>query len=225
MKRYSVLILVVGCASGPRPVPASVTAAQRLDFAERALLEGKNVTGTFEIDSKGENAAHLTGTIELIDGNGLRLVAEGHFKSEPVQLELDSRDPSGTVRTTSKGPSASSHKDPPSEKLREAVSLGIARMGLMHNLALLSLDQPVDKAGGGFAEWVKPLAPKDGTSDTINGEPCRRVDFGIEVEGKTMGEASLCIADATGLPMQRSETVHFPTGEMTVSETFKWQMK
>ena len=225
MKKCSLLIVLAGCASGPRPVPPSLTAAERLHFAEGALLEGKNLTGTFEIDSKGENAAHLTGTIELIDGNGLRLMAEGNFKSEPVQVELDSRDPSGIVRTTTKGPSASSHKDPPAQKLREAVGLGIARLGLLHNLALLSLDQPVDKAAGGFADWVKPLAPKDGASDTINGEPCRRVDFGIEVDGKNLGEASMCIADATGLPMQRSQTVHFPTGEMTVSETFKWQMK
>ena len=51
------------------------------------------------------------------------------------------------------------------------------------------------------------------------------MDFGIEVEGKNMGEASVCIADATGLPLQRTSTIHFPGGDMTLSETFKWEMK
>ena len=219
------MTLLAGCASGPRPVPANASAADRLALAETALTGARHLTGTFEIDSKGENAAHLTGTLELVDGNALHLVAEGNFKSDPVQLELDSRDAAGIVRTTTKGASVSSHRDPPADKLREAVALGLARMGLLHNLALLSLDQPLEKTGGGLAEWVKPLAPKDGASDTVNGEPCKRVDFGIEIEGKNMGDASVCIADATGLPLQRSSTIHFPAGDMTLSETFKWEMK
>ncbi len=225
MKKLALILLAAGCASGPRAVPTTATAAQRLSLAESALVDGKNLTGTFEIDSKGENAAHLTGTIELLEGNAIHLVAEGNFKSEPVQLEVDSRDSAGIVRTTTKGPSVSSHRDPPADKLREAVGLGIARMGLLHNLALLSLDQPLERTGGGFSDWVKAVAPKEGASETVNGESCKRVDFGIEVEGKNMGEASVCFADATGLPLQRTQTVHFPTGEMTATETFKWQMK
>jgi hypothetical protein len=219
------MMLLAGCAAGPRPVPTSATAAERLALCEGALLGARNVTGTFEIDSKGENAAHLTGTLELIDGNALHLVAEGNFKTDPVQLEVDSRDSTGTGRSTTKGPSVSSHRDPPASKLREAIALGLSRMGLLHNLALLSNDEPMEKTEGGVAEWVKALAPRDGASDTVNGEACRRVDFSVEVEGKVRGEASMCIADATGLPLQRTQTVHFPAGDMTVSETFKWQMK
>lgn len=225
MKRLLLLGLLAGCATGPRPVPTGASAAQRLLLAESVLAEGKNLTGTFEIDSKGENAAHLTGTLQLLEGNALHLVAEGNFKSDPVQLELDSRDSAGVVRTTTKGPSVSSHRDPPASKIREAVALGLARMGLLHNLALLSLDQPVEKAHGGFPDFAKPILPNDGASETINGEVCRRVEFGLEVEGKNMGEASVCIAEATGLLLQRNQTVHFPTGDMTVTETFKWEMK
>ena len=113
LKKLALLTLLTGCASGPRPVPSSATAPQRFSMAESALMSGKNLTGTFELDSKGENAAHLTGTLEFVDGNALHVVAEGNFKSEAVQLELDSRDPTGTLRTTTKGPSVSSHRDPP----------------------------------------------------------------------------------------------------------------
>lgn len=225
MKRLLFLTVLAGCASGPRPVPEGATAAERLAHAERALLGGKNLTGSFELDSKGENVAHLTGTLELGDGNALHLVAEGNFKSELVQVELDSRDASGTTRTTTKGPSVSSHRDPPAAKLREALSLAIARMGLLHNLVMLATDQPIEKSDGGYDEWVKAIAPKDGASETFAGETCKRVDYTLQVEGKAMAEASLCIADATGLPLQRTQTVHFQTGDMTVNETFKWQMK
>lgn len=225
MKKLALLTLLAGCASGPRPVPSSATAAERLALTESALLGAKGLTGTFEIDAKGANAAHLTGTLELIDGNALHLVAEGHFKSEAVQLEVDSRDPTGTGRITTKGPSVSSHRDPPATRLREAVSVALARMGLMHNLARLSMDEPLEKTEGGVTEWLKALDPKDGASETINGEACKRVEFALQVDGLRTGDASLCIADATALPLQRNLTVHFPTGDMTVSETFKWQMK
>lgn len=222
MKRLLFLSLLAGCASGPRPVPTTATAQERLALAEQALLTAKGLTGTFEIESKGENAAHFTGTLALLDGNALHLVAEGNYRSDLAQVELDARDSTGTVRTITKGPSVSSHRDPPAPALREAVVLGLSRMGLLHNLSQLTNDLPVDKASGGFAEWVKPLAPRDGPAEQVNGEPCRRVEFGIEVSGKPLGEASMCIADATALPLQRTQTVRFPSGEMTVSETFKW---
>ena len=194
-------------------------------MAEAALLNGKNLTATFEIDAKGENAAHMTGTLDFIDGNAMHLVAEGNYKSDPVQLELDSRDPTGVTRITTKGANVSSHRDPPAARLREAVTVGLSRMGLLHHLVKLSLDQPMEKVEGGMAEWVKPLDLKDGASESINGEVCRRVDFIVQVEGVKMGEASMCVADSTGLPLQRSQTVHFPTGDMTEVETFKWQVK
>ena len=64
---------------------------------------------------------------------------------------------------------------------------------------LLALDQPMGKIEGGITGWVKPNDLKDGTSESINGE----VDFTVEVEGRNMAEASVCIAAATGLPLQR----------------------
>lgn len=223
--KFSLLLLLAGCAGGPRPVPASSSAVERLAMAESALLSGQNLTATFEIDAKGENAAHITGTLDLIDGNAMHLVAEGNYKSDPVQLELDSRDASGITRTTTKGANVSSHRDPPAARLREAVTVGLARMGLLHNLVKLSLDQPMDKVEGGIIEWVRPIDLKDGASESINGEVCHRVDFTVQVEGVKLGEASVCIADSTGLPLQRNQTVHFPAGDMTEVETFKWQVK
>lgn len=224
-KKFALLFVLAGCAAGPRPVPASANEIRRLSMAEDALLYGNNMTATFELDSKGENAAHMTGTLELLDGNALHLVAEGNFKSEPVQVELDSRDSSGITRTSTKGASVESHRDPPASKLRHTVALGISRMGLLHDVVTLALDKPIDKIDGGFENWAKTIEVKDGASESINGEVCKRVDFVVQVEGKKMGEASMCISDATALPIQRNMTVHFPEGDTTVVETYKWTLK
>ncbi|MFZ5438432.1 MAG: hypothetical protein ACOZQL_00420 [Myxococcota bacterium] len=219
------VLLLAGCASGPRAVPTSTTPEARLALAEDVLQTARNVSASFEIESKGENAAKLAGTLRLFDGNALHLQGEGSFKGEGVQLLVDSRDPDGINRSTTRGPSVSSHRDPPASKLREAVALGLVRMGLLHNLAKLSLDQPIEKADGGFGDWVKAVAIKDGHSDNVHEESCRRVDFDIEVSGKVMGDASVCVSDVTGLVLHRRQTVHFATGDMTVSETFKWEVK
>jgi hypothetical protein len=225
LKNVLLLFLLAGCAAGPRPVPANADERSRLSMAEEALLNGNKLTATFELDSRGANAAHMTGTLELIDGNAIHLVAEGNFKSEPVQIELDSRDSSGINRSTTKGASVSSHRDPPASKLRQALAVGLARMGLLHNLVTLALDKPIEKLEGGIDEWVKAIEVKSGAAESINGEPCRRVESVVQVEGQRMGESSLCISDATALPLQRNLTVHFPEGDMTLVETFKWQQK
>lgn len=219
------LLLLVGCASGPRPIPAGATAAERLAHCEAAVLGAKQATATFLVDATGENASHFTGTLELHGGNALKLTAEGHFRGEAVVIDLDTRDPEGASRMVSRGPSASGHRDPPASAMGEAVGLGLVRMGLLHNLVTLTGDAPVDHATGGVREWVKATNLKDGPLDSIGGETCHRVDFTIEVNAAPRGEASVCVADATGLPLHRTQTVRFEVGTMSVTETLTWKLK
>lgn len=225
MKRALFALVFAGCAAGPRPIPADASPQERLAAAERALLSTKGATATFDIESQGENASTMTGTLELIDGNALRLQGTGAYKSEAVQVELDSREPDSPHRASTRGPNVSSHRDPPAPKLREAVALGLARMGLLHNLVVLSMDRQVDKAEGGFDAWVQAVDVKAGGAETVADVPCTNVEFGIQVSGQRMGEAALCIADATGLPVLRKATVHFPAGDMTVTEKFTWKLQ
>ena len=56
MKRALALMVFAGCAAGPRPVPEKLTAEERMAFGENVLLTARNVSGTFEIEAKGENA-------------------------------------------------------------------------------------------------------------------------------------------------------------------------
>jgi len=226
MKSLLLPLVLTGCATtGPHAIPDKVVGLERLTEMENILINANGLSAKFELESKGENTSKMIGTLRFYEGNAVHVTAEGNFKGEQVQVLLDSRDPAGISRTLTKGASANSNRDPPASKLRETLALGVSRMGLLHDLVVLTRDRPIEKADGGFAQWVKPLAPTDGFSDTVEGVPCRRVEFHIEVDGRDVGEASVCIADATGLPVHRKQTVHFPQGDMTVVESFKWERK
>ncbi|MEW5741033.1 MAG: hypothetical protein AB1938_19080 [Myxococcota bacterium] len=205
-------------------MPPGLLPAERLAFAEAALTSARNVSATFEVEAQGSTKASLTGTLQLVGENALSLVAEGSFAGEPVRVELDSR--SGDInRSTTKGADVSGHRDPPAAALTQAVCLGLTRMGVLHNVARLVMDQGVDRAQGGVEAWVKAVDVKEGGPDTASGESCHRVDFAIEVAGQRAGEASLCLSDATALPLHRRQTVHFEAGDMTVVENFHWTVK
>lgn len=218
--------LLSGCATvGPHAMSDSLVGADRLTEMEKILATAPNLQGKFDLESKGENAAKMTGVLRLYEGNALRLEADGNFKGEAVQVVLDSRDASAISRAVTKGPSASSNRDPPGAALRETITQGLSRMGLMHNLAVLSMEHPIQFAEGGFSKYAKAINITDGHSDTVQSVPCRRVDFHIEVDGRDLGEATVCIADATGLPLHRRSTVHFPQGDMTLVELYTWEQK
>lgn len=220
----ALLFFLGACAAGPRPMPSALSAPERLAFSEAVLDQARGVSATFEIEAEGSKQATLTGTLHLVSPNALSLVAEGTFAGESVKAELDSR--SGEVnRSTSKGAEVSGHRDPPAPALTLAVCLGLTRMGLLHNVARLIGDQGVDHAQGGVDGWVKAVDVKEGGPDTVASEPCHRLTFGVEVQGKRSGEASLCLSDATSLPLHRRQTVHLDDGELTVVETLHWTVK
>jgi hypothetical protein len=224
-KRLAILFLLSGCAIGPRAVPPMALPGDRLVLTENILTNAKNLSATFEIDGKGESVSHFTGSLELVSGNALHLTADGQLRGEAVQIELDSRDSEGTNRSSTKGPSVNSHRDPPASRLREAVAVSLARLGLLQTLVSLAEDRPVDKSDGGALEWLQPVDPKDGASESVNGEPCRRVDYPIRIGGEIAGDTSVCISDSTALPLQRNVTLRTPRGELTATETYKWQVK
>lgn len=217
------ILALVSCAGGPRPVPTSATASERLEFSEQATLAA-HASASFEIESKGAHDTHFTGTLTLTGSNALSLVAEGVFDKEPVHLDFSSM--SGDIhRTVTKGPSASAQKNALPPALNEAVAVALVRQGLLHNLAMLAADQMVSKAEGGIREEIQVSDAKDGGPDAVGAVTCHRVDSTLLVGGKPTGEGSVCIADANGLPVQRRLTVHFPEGDMSVSERFTWTQK
>ncbi|MBL8909380.1 MAG: hypothetical protein JNM17_01635, partial [Archangium sp.] len=58
--RYALLLVLAGCASGPRAIPDSVVGLDRLKASEEILLNAGSLSAKFEIESQGENPAKLT---------------------------------------------------------------------------------------------------------------------------------------------------------------------
>lgn len=219
----SLWVLPVACASGPRPAPGGLSPAERLAFAED-VLRSSAVRGTFELDSHGAHESHFTGTLELTGSNALLLVAEGRRDGADVKLTLDSM--SGEPnRSVSRGPSVSGHRGGATAQLNDAVAIGLVRLGLLHDVALLSDDEMIAQAEGGVREYVVARDVKDAGPDQVDDEPCHRLDFIVAVEGKPKGEATVCFSDATSLVLQRRQTVHADSQDMTVTERFKWISK
>jgi hypothetical protein len=216
-------VLLAGCAAGPRAVPEKLTPAERLAFCEEATL-GAKATASFEIDSEGSHQAHFSGTLELTGSNALQLGAEGKFDHEDVRVDLESM--KGDInRSVTRGSSFNSHHRTAAPELREAVAVGLVRMGLLHSLALLVKDADLSNIDGGAKGVVKTLEVKEAGLERVDSEPCHRLDYSLLVDDRIKGEATLCVADLTGLPVQRRLVVHFDQGDLTDVEHYKWKLK
>ena len=222
MRLIGVLLGVCGCASGGlKPVPEKATPAERLEAAEAAATSLHGARLAFVTEAKGMLGAQLTGTIDFFSKNVIAYAAEGQFGSDQVRVELDTRE-GRQSRSLSKGASVSNHQEPVPELLSESVGVMLVRMGLMHTVANLIADTAIERSSGGIRDWVKTTGLRDLGPQTEGEVPCHRVEFGMLIEGKELGKSSVCIADASGLPVDHTTLVKNESGEMTVSERYTW---
>jgi hypothetical protein len=107
--------------------------------------------------------------------------------------------------------------------LKEALLLGLTRMGLLHNLARLTANAPPDHADVGVREWVTLSSFASDRTDPVNApipETFRHgISFELTVAEQRAGSAVLEI-DAHGRPVIRRQTVEFPAGRMRVVERY-----
>ncbi|MCA1828071.1 MAG: hypothetical protein ABR567_02600 [Myxococcales bacterium] len=96
--------------------------------------------------------------------------------------------------------------------LRDGLVIGLSRMGLLHNVVNLSQGNGIDHASGGAREWLEPVN-------------FRRVKGGVayrlRVNGKETSAVTLLI-DSKQRPKKRTMVVHFPGGDMRVTETYRF---
>lgn len=202
---------LVGCAASQPIAPES--AADALAALEARLLTEPG-TVHYHVTSEGAFASDLTGIVEMT-GDYVGLTAEGDFGGTPTQLQLTVLD--GEVEMVVGGEKTTVPQPP---ALREAVVLGMTRMGLLHNLARLTAFGLPDHAEGGVAEWIEPHSERWGPTEQVEGVEARALRFALVVAGDEMAEATLWLDTATGLPVRRDQTTHFPGGTMTVVERY-----
>ena len=181
---------------------------ERFVRLEQRLLDADSVCVRFHIESSGAVVSKLNGTARFVrSGNDATMAAKGTFAGKDVDMKLESAN--GRLRLGQDG--QYDEATPPA--LYEALVIGLTRMGLLHNLAMLSAGMPPDHGDGGVQEWVQ--------ADRISAEgPDDAVEFTVVVSGQDSGVVNLHI-DPRGLPLLREQTVHFAEGAMHVVERYE----
>lgn len=185
--------------------------AAELAALENRLLEAQIVRVEFTITAEGILSTALKGSLD-IRGENLSLEADGEFGGSPVDLILavsGTEIAGGNLALADTRLREFSVKNPGAAK--EAVILGMTRMGILHNLALLTGSRPPDRSAGGIRNWVK--------ADKVRGEGSS-LAFDILVDGQAAAKAVLAI-DSRRLPARREQINRFPAGEMRVVETYR----
>jgi hypothetical protein len=212
------LLVVAGCPSsqpinspggggGGATVPDDRAAALLVD-TEQKLLSTDFLTIESKIEATGAVEASVSVDVVVHEAK-VRFEAHGTFAGKKFRASYVS---DGTH--TNLG-------FPPAAHAREAVLIGLTRMGLLHNVAVLMNRRPPDHAGGGVAKWVRArkvafAQPRIGPAANESA-----VRFEIVVGGKKSGTAELRIHEARQVPLGRVQTVEFPSGTMTVKEIYR----
>ena len=171
---------------------------------ERRLLDADSVQVDFSITSSGAVVSVFKGSLTAVRRDVLRFDALGAFMGADARIRLRS----GQGRLVLDDDTMQA---PPA--LRESVLLGLVRMGLLHNIAMMVAGKPPEHADGNFRSWVR-LDSLNYLQDDENS-----IAFSIRVAGQTMGSGIL-VFDADGVLAGRSQTVHFDEGDMQVTESF-----
>lgn len=209
-------------ATGPAPglraeteASAEIPPAQVLRLLEARLLDATRVRFDYEITSEGALTAQLEGEVVLRDGRRMELEASGPFGDSPAHVSL--RSDGENLRG---GPKARPFDITTPPALREAMVIGLTRMGLLHNLARLIASAPPDHANGGVMAWVTVSEVERGTPREVDGVPAVPLTFQITVDDVPTASATLWLAEETGLPVRRTQTVRFGDDEMRVVESY-----
>ena len=202
----SALALAAGCAASSPPAPRPPPPAPlTLAAAEAALLATSAWRVDATIRATGAVAADLTATVIVARGNRVRIETAGTFAGAP-----------GAMTWKSDGARTSTGAATPADTAL-AVTLGATRMGLLHNVArLLGGEALPDHADGGADAWVRPVDPRplgDG-----------QVGFGLEVDGAAVADVTVGLVAPGPTLTARRITVHFDGGDMTVDETYRFQL-
>lgn len=234
------LLLLAGCgpratidssAASPQPEAAESPAPRTPDALVRdaasdfEALERELVRDTYRVEfslrATGLLEANLRGVLRATPQT-LGLEATGSFAGQVVNLEF--MDDGERMR----GRSGDRKFDlPHSEHLRDAIGIGISRMGLLHSVAVLLGGRPPDGVAGGVRDWVRvenlrhERAITDIETDTED-LPAPPLSFELTVDGQPSGAATLWYEGARSLPVERHQRTDFPEGAMNVRETYTW---
>lgn len=195
---------------------------------EKNLLKIKDRKLKFRSEATGFINAVFEGEIVFRKGNVIDYRTAGKFAGKDHKLFLlcDGKKLSG-------GAEAKPFELAAPAELRSGLLIGLTRMGLMHNIARLTGNQPPEKTDGTVQQWLTivepkfakeppPDAPQASAAVKLKNKDLMVVFFDLAVDGKDTADVELWIDTKTNLPSSRTITVRFPQGNMIVNEKYEW---
>lgn len=207
-----IVLLATGCAGTPANDESAEAAFAAL---EAQLLDAAVLRVDYVVTAEGAIGASLSGDLVTQKPSLAALRAHGDFAGESKLMQLSAdgvqmRGGSGAATFSSAVPAA----------LHEGLLLGLLRMGVLHNLAMLSAGAPPDATDGGVRDWVVPSAFAWLDSGPGDNAVERGLAFELSVNGSPAGEVRLWFDSVRNLPLRREQIVHFEHGDMRVTEHY-----
>ncbi len=200
-----------------------------LSAMEANLLKIKNRKLKFRAEATGAIAAVFEGEVIFKKGNVIDYRTGGKFSGKEHKLFLLSD--GAKLRG---GSESKPFESACPAGLRSGILIGMSRMGLMHNIARLAANQPPERTDGTVFKWLEvgdAKFAKDHALDTPQaGAELKHQDkklmvvfYKLAVDGsQNAANVELWIDTKSNLPAYRAITVHFPKGDMFVTEKYEW---
>jgi hypothetical protein len=175
------------------------TAVQKFESVEAFLARAGRFDLKAHVVSSGAVASDLSADVGVANSGIVAIRMHGTLEGKPDNAVLRT---DGVVTMVTKD--GQDTRLQPGHSMREAVQLGFLRVGLWHNLLLLSHGSQPEHHEGGIKLWADvgnlhyaPSAHAGWTGLT----------FDVLIEKKKVGTATLWIDDATKLPVKREQTI------------------
>lgn len=225
MRLLPCLILgVSACGATPPPTatststPSSTAAAaptDALSALEARLLSAPSFRVRARLATSGRITCHYDGTVTAGPGTRVRLGLEGSFGNRGVSARWVS---DGAKMRGGSREKTFDFDAPPA--LREGLVLSFVRQGLTHQAAKLSFGDPPDFLDGRAREHLQLAGLVHGPGGKVHAVDTELWTWTLMHEGKPAADENLWVDPATGLPLRRRVTVHFPEGDMDVAEDY-----
>ncbi|MBO6659002.1 MAG: hypothetical protein JJ934_19070 [Pseudomonadales bacterium] len=201
-RKLSLLLLGLFCFDGL----SAIADEQQIRNLETALLDADRVQLQFTVTSTGAVETELSGFLIFRGDDEVSLEASGEFAGNEVELKLATM--AGEMHY---GLRSNPATDAIPSQLKASVLIGLVRMGILHNLAMLSAGAAPDHAEGGVEEWVQINDFSEPDTDAVA--------FAITIAGQPSGNATL-LFESDQL-VRRLQTVEFAEGAMQVTEEYR----
>jgi hypothetical protein len=209
------LVNFLGACSSPPPPKTAVT-SDPLAALEQRLMSARTIRIRLRVASGGSVASHFGGTVVVGEGQRVRLDLQGDMGARPTDLHLlcDGK----TMRGGSKEHPFEFDAPP---ALREGLVIAFVRMGLLHDLALLSEGQPPGHIDGTVRSWIQAAGVAHAPGEPVRGVATEHWTWALVVQGGSKAEEDVWTDASTGLPVRRRIVVHFPEGDMQAGEEYE----